>query len=169
MAASPSDDDDLLRYVERFAVVLAESGLPRMAARVFAFALADDADRYTAAELARGLRVSPAAISGAVRYLVQVGLLGKEREPGSRVDQYRIYDDDVWHRIYSQQTGVLERYEKAAADGVRTLGLHRPGGLRMRETQEFFAFMREELPSLLDRWRDRRQSMSTEQDAGRLR
>ena len=142
----------LLSYVERFALVLADSGLPRMPARVFAFVLADDAERYTAGELAAGLRVSPAAISGAVRYLVRAGLLGKERDPGARSDVYRIYDDDVWSRIYAQQIEVLARYEAAAADGVATLGLERPGGRRMAETQQFFAFLRSELPEMLARW-----------------
>jgi hypothetical protein len=142
----------LLAYVERFALVLSDSGLPRMPARVFAYVLADDAERYTAGELASGLRVSAAAISGAVRYLVQAGLLGKERDPGARSDVYRIYDDDVWSRIYGQQIGTLQRFEAAAADGVATLGLDRPGGRRMAETQEFFSFLRAELPEMLVRW-----------------
>src|ERR671910_2108093 len=100
------DHDELLRFVERFAMVLAESGIPRMPARVFAYVLAEDAERYTAADLARGLRVSLAAISGAVRYLVQVGLLAKEREPGSRSDHYRIFDEDIWGTIFSQRLPV---------------------------------------------------------------
>lgn len=150
--APPADREALLAYVERFALVLSDSGLPRMPARVFAYVLADDAERYTAGELASGLRVSAAAISGAVRYLVQAGLLGKERDPGARSDVYRIYDDDVWSRIYSQQVGALERFEAAAADGVATLGPDRPGGRRMAETQEFFAFLRAELPEMLVRW-----------------
>ena len=155
----PEDyDERLLRFVERFALVFTESGVPRMPARVFAYVLADDADRYTAGELAAGLRVSPAAISGAVRYLVQVGLLGKEREPGTRSDVYRIYDDDVWSRIYAQQAHVLESYESAAADGVNALGLDRPGGRRLEETRAFFAFMGDELPRMLARWQQHRES-----------
>ncbi|WP_448612872.1 GbsR/MarR family transcriptional regulator [Modestobacter sp. URMC 112] len=161
MSTPHADDADaaLLSYVERFALVLADSGLPRMAARVFAFVLADDAERYTAGELAAGLRVSPAAISGAVRFLVRAGLLGRERDPGARSDVYRIYDDDVWSTIYAQQIGVLATYEAAAADGVATLGLERPGGRRMAETQEFFAFLRSELPEMLDRWQAHRRSL----------
>ncbi|MDQ3326346.1 MAG: MarR family transcriptional regulator [Actinomycetota bacterium] len=156
----PEDyDERLLRFVERFALVFTESGVPRMPARVFAYVLADDADRYTAGELAAGLRVSPAAISGAVRYLVQVGLLGREREPGTRSDVYRIYDEDVWSRIYAQQATVLEQYEAAAADGVRTLGLDRPGGRRLEETRAFFEFMRADLPALMERWREHRRSL----------
>jgi predicted transcriptional regulator len=145
-------DAALLSFVERFALVLSESGLPRMPARVFAYVLADDAERYTAGELAAGLRVSPAAISGAVRHLVKAGLLGRERDPGARSDVYRIYDDDVWSRIYAQQVDALARFEAAAADGVATLGRERPGGRRMAETQAFFAFLRAELPGMLARW-----------------
>jgi DNA-binding transcriptional regulator GbsR (MarR family) len=79
-------DQDLLRAVERFAQTMEMSGMPRMAARVFAYVLAEDSDRYTAADLADGLRVSPAAVSGAVRYLVDARLLFREREPGTRSD-----------------------------------------------------------------------------------
>lgn len=159
-------EEDVLRFVERFALILSEAGIPRMPARVFAYVLADDADRYTAGELATGLRVSPAAISGAVRYLVQVGLLGKEREPGSRSDQYRIYDDDVWRAIVMQREPLLRRWEEGLAEGVALLGTARPGGRRLRETQEFFAFMRSELPQLLVRWRERKQSLSEGNGSG---
>ncbi len=158
-AGTGPGDEDLLRFVERFAMVLAEAGLPRMAARVFAFALADDADRYTAAELSAALRVSPAAISGAVRWLVQVGLLGREREPGVRVDQYRIYDDDVWGAITAHRLPLLKRWEDAAAEGVELLGTDRPGGRRLRESQEFFAFQREEAARVLQRWAEHKRAL----------
>lgn len=158
-ADDDSDDDRLLRFVERFALVFTESGVPRMPARVFAYVLAEDADRYTAGELAAGLRVSPAAISGAVRYLVQAGLLGKERVPGTRSDVYRIYDEDIWSRIYSQRTDLLDHYEAAAAEGVRTLGLDRPGGRRLEETRAFFAFLRDDLPLMVQRWQEHRRRL----------
>jgi DNA-binding transcriptional regulator GbsR (MarR family) len=139
---------------------LAELGLPRMPARVFAYVLADDAERYTAAELAAALRVSPAAISGAVRLLVQSGLLGREREPGARVDTYRIYDEDVWGTITAQREQMIEPFEQIAAEGVELLGAGTPGGRRLRETQEFYAFFRRRMPELLKEWRDYKQELS---------
>lgn len=154
----------VLRYVERFAQVLEQSGVPRMPARVFAYALAHDDDRYTAGELAEGLRVSPAAISGAVRYLVGTGLLAREREPGRRSDLYRIDDHDVWSRIYLQRSDLLRQYEKAADDGVATLGLDTRGGRRMRESREFFAFLRAEMEGVMDRWRDHKARLDAEHD-----
>ena len=55
------ENERQLRVVERIAAILSEAGIPRMSARVLAYMLADDADRYTAAALAEGLRISPAA------------------------------------------------------------------------------------------------------------
>lgn len=151
--------EDLLRYVERFALVLTGLGLPRMPARVFAYVLADDAERYTAADLASGLRVSPAAISGAVRTLVQSGLVGKEREPGARVDTYRVYDHDVWGMIVRQQIDSIGPFERLAAEGVELLGRDTPGGRRLLETREFCAFMRDRLPALLQEWAQHRRRL----------
>lgn len=155
----PVDREELLRFVERFAMALANSGMPRMPARVFAYILADDAERYTAAELAEALRVSPAAISGAVRTLVQARLVGKEREPGARVDTYRVYDDNVWHTIIMQREQLIEPFEQLAAEGAKLLGPETPGGRRMRETYEFYAFMHRKLGDLLDEWLEHKRAV----------
>ena len=69
---APRDADATLRFVEDFALLLVDAGVPRMPARVFACVLADDAGALTAGELAERLQVSPAAISGAVRWLTQM-------------------------------------------------------------------------------------------------
>ncbi|SFO70369.1 MarR family protein [Geodermatophilus dictyosporus] len=149
----------LLRFVERFALVLREAGMPPMPARVLAYALADDADRYTAGDLARGLDVSPAAISGAVRQLVQVGLLTRQREPGTRSDLYVLDDRDLWSRFMASELQALQRFVTAAEDGIEVLGLDRPGGRRLAETRDFLAFLHAELSDAVARWpaeRDRR-------------
>lgn len=155
----PPDRETLLRFVERFAMALANVGMARMPARVFAYVLADDAERYTAAELASALRVSPAAISGAVRTLVQARLVGKEREPGARVDTYRVYDADLWHTITMQREQLIEPFERLAAEGAELLGPDTPGGRRMRETQEFYAFMRRKLAGLLAEWQHHKRAV----------
>ncbi len=154
----------LLRFVERFALVLREAGMAPMPARVLAYALADDADRYTAGDLARGLGVSPAAISGAVRQLVQVGLLGREREPGTRSDLYVLDDRDLWSRFMTAELTSLHRFEEAVAGGLEVLGTERPGGRRLAETRDFMAFLHRELTDALDRWPAERDRLSAERD-----
>lgn len=153
------DHRNLLRAVERVATLLTDGGMPRMASRVFAYALADDSDRYTAADFAEGLQVSPAAISGAVRYLLDTRLLFKEREPGTRADLYRIYDDDVWSAIMSARLPLLEMWEQAVAEAADLIGPEHRGGRRLRETQEFFRFTRVELAATMERWKEHRRTL----------
>jgi hypothetical protein len=151
--------NDVTDFVERFASLLSvEGGMPRMPARVFACLLAADDGALTAAELASRLGVSPAAISGAVRYLVQVRLIMRVRKPGSRSDTYRL-GEDLWSEVYSGRSGQFARYEQVLADGIAELGPGHPAAGRLAETREFFAFLRIEMPALMERWREHRKTL----------
>jgi DNA-binding transcriptional regulator GbsR (MarR family) len=163
---SPRKDDTLLRFVERFALVITEAGLPRMQARVFAYALAEDSERYTAAELAEGLGVSRAAISSATRALVRGGLLGREREPGARVDTYRVYDNDIWEAINRARLPILEKYVDVLTQGIELLGSDSRGGQRLLETSAYLRFMSEELPKLNEEWHNRKDELVSKMRAG---
>jgi len=154
-APSAPGDPAQLQFIEHFALLLTEGGFPRMPARVFACLLADDAGRLTAGELSDRLRVSPAAVSGAVRYLTQVGLVIKGREPGARRDHYRLAND-LWYEVYGARNEMLTRWEAACGEGAELLGPDTPAGRRLRESQAFFAFLQAELPALMDRWREGR-------------
>lgn len=157
--ADGAADRDLLRAVERFAQTMEMSGMPRMAARVFAYVLAEDSDRYTAADLAEGLQVSPAAVSGAVRYLLDTRLLFREREPGMRSDLYRVYDDDVWSTIMAARLPILDHFIVGIDEAIALVGDDSPGGHRLVETREFFRFVQREMGEMLERWRDERRQL----------
>ena len=145
----------MARFVERFGSVLEEGGVPRMPARVFAALLATDSGRLTAAELAERLQISPAAVSGAVRYLIQTSLIAREREPGSRRDVYRLHND-VWYEAIVNREPLLRRWQREIEQGVEAVGAGSPAGRRLAETAEFFAFLQAEMPALLERWRAQR-------------
>jgi DNA-binding transcriptional regulator GbsR (MarR family) len=147
--------DEVSRFIERFASVLVEGGVPRMPARVFSALLVTDSGRLTAAELAELLQVSPAAISGAVRYLAQVSLITREREPGSRKDVYLLHDDQ-WYEAIVRREPLLTRWERAILDGIDAVGADTPAGARLRDTADFFEFLAAEMPALLTRWREQR-------------
>jgi hypothetical protein len=155
----PQDAHRLHQAVDELTAVLAQSGMPRMAARVFAYALAEDSDRYTAADFAEGLQISPAAVSGAVRHLVASRMLFKERAPGSRADQFRVYDDDAWSAILTARLPMLWMWEQAVRDAAELVGSDTRGGRRLRESGEFFAFIRDELAGILERWKQHRREL----------
>lgn len=143
---------DFAQAVERLGQVLEDSGVPRMPARVFAYILAEDRDRYTAAELAEGLQVSPAAISGAVRYLTQTRLVVKERRPSGRGDLFRVVDGDIWGTIMTARRSQMDDYVASLEKAVALLEPDSPGRARLEETRDYFAFAREGMVDLAERW-----------------
>ena len=157
--SAEQDLERLHQAVEQVTTVLAESGMPRMSARVFAYALAEDSDRYTAADFAEALQISPAAVSGAVRYLTAARLLFRERLAGSRADVYRVYDEDVWSAITTARLPMLWLWEQAVHDAAQLVGPDTRGGQRLEETEEFLRFVREEAGHMLDRWKQHRRAL----------
>jgi DNA-binding transcriptional regulator GbsR (MarR family) len=147
---------DLEQAVERLGSVLEDSGVPRMPARVFAYILAEDRDRYSAADLAEGLQVSPAAISGAVRYLTSTRLVVKERRPSGRGDLYRVVDGDVWGTIMSARLPLMDHYVASLEKAAAVLEPGSAGRTRVEETRDYFAFARDGMADLVQRWAARR-------------
>jgi DNA-binding transcriptional regulator GbsR (MarR family) len=152
------DPAAVLRFVERFTSLLGQSGFPRMPARVFVALLVTDSGSLTAAELADTLRVSPAAISSSVRYLIQVGLASREREPGSRRDRYWV-PDDIWYEVLRVREQVTARWVPTLQEGIEALGPGTPAAERLAETADFFEFLRKEAAELHARWQLHRASL----------
>lgn len=155
---SQRDPTEVERYVERLAGALVEMGTNRMGARVFAALMVSEEGRLTAAELAKRLQASPAAISGAVRYLEQVGMLHREREPGSRRDLYALHSN-LWFETIVDRERLLGRWGDRMREGVDILGPDTPGGKRLIETTAFFDFIAKEIPAMLERWREYRETL----------
>ncbi|MBM7171898.1 MarR family transcriptional regulator [Streptomyces sp. G44] len=132
--------------------------MPRMPARVFAALLASDSGALTAAELGERLRVSPAAVSGAVRYLAQQHMISREREPGTRRDLFRVHGNQ-WYEAIGNRDTVIKRWENALREGVAGLGADTPAGRRLAETLAFFEFIEAELAAMMDRWRVHREGL----------
>jgi DNA-binding transcriptional regulator GbsR (MarR family) len=153
------DEAAVRRFVERFALTMVEAGVPRMPARVFAALLGSEHGRLTAAELAAALQVSPAAISGAVRYLLQVKLIVRVRDPGERRDHYSL-PGSLWYETMTQRFDILDRWAADMKIGADAVGAGTPAADRLEETREFFEFLRDESSQLMEKWRVRRAGRS---------
>src|ERR1043165_9140229 len=127
------DPDVVSKFVESFAAQLVEAGMQRMPARVFAALLSSDEGTMPSAELGEQLRISPAAVSGAVRYLAQTHMVSREREPGSRRERYRVHGDQWYEALTNREAGI-QRWGGALRGGVPSLGPDPPAGRRMAET-----------------------------------
>ncbi|MFF0014637.1 GbsR/MarR family transcriptional regulator [Streptomyces sp. NPDC005374] len=156
--AAGRDQDAVSKFVESFAAQLVEAGMQRMPARVFAALLSSDEGTMTSAELGEQLRISPAAVSGAVRYLAQTHMVSREREPGSRRERYRVHGDQ-WYEALTNREAIIKRWESALREGVSSLGADTPAGRRMAETLAFFEFVEGEVAAMMERWRVHRHQL----------
>ncbi len=151
------DEEQVSRFAERFSAILVEAGLPRMPARAFVALLVSDSGSLTAADIAARLQASPAAVSGGVRYLIQVGLIRREGEPGSRRHHYRV-PGDVWQEMMKLRDRLMSRWTATMRDGIYILGAGTPAGIRMAESARYFDFVSGELPRTIARWEELRGS-----------
>ncbi|WP_427921638.1 GbsR/MarR family transcriptional regulator [Streptomyces sp. cg40] len=151
------DQEAVSKFVESFAAQLVEAGMQRMPARVFAALLSSDDGAMTSIELGEQLRISPAAVSGAVRYLAQTHMVSREREPGSRRERYVVHGDQ-WYEALTNREALIKRWEGALREGVSSLGADTPAGRRMAETLAFFEFVEGEVSAMMERWRVHRET-----------
>jgi DNA-binding transcriptional regulator GbsR (MarR family) len=134
-----------------------------MPARIFAALLTADSSRLTATELAGMLQASPAAVSGGVRYLIQLGLVSREGAPGSRRHLYRV-PDDVWNELLLHRDRLLQRWADVLREGIDVLGAGTPAGARIAESAHYFDFMNSQLANLLALWHEHRAAIDSGSD-----
>lgn len=136
---------------EELALVLSTHGMQRMTARVLAALLFTEQPTMTAGELGERLQASSGAVSGAIKMLTSVGLVERVPAPASRRDHYRLRDN-AWAIQYTNQNEVTAALLKAAEAGIATT---KDGSLarhRLTQMRDFYTFLMQEIPPLLDRW-----------------
>src|SRR5258708_2537107 len=106
--------------------------------------------RYLPGDLGGRRELGPAAVSGAVRYLIQIGMLAREPVPGSRRDRYRL-PDDAWYQASSLKGGLYKMIVDMAGEGVTALGGDQTAsGARVAELRDVFVFLQAGAGALLD-------------------
>ncbi|MGI8522279.1 MAG: GbsR/MarR family transcriptional regulator [Nocardioides sp.] len=145
-------------FVERMAAALTSAGLASLPSRIFAAVLIDDDGRMTAAEIGEALQVSPAAVSGAVKYLDGVGMVRRERERGSRRDVF-VIDDDAWRDTLLQVDNIYRPMISALEQGLSDLADDDPAQRRLAISSAFIEFIIDQMHGINDRWSVRRKEL----------
>ncbi|HKU11770.1 MAG TPA: MarR family transcriptional regulator [Sinomonas sp.] len=140
---------------ETSAAVLAAAGFPKMPARALMALVVSEEGWLTAAELGEVLGASPAAVSGAVRYLQTVGFVHRVSQPGSRRDRYAL-PDNAWYVASLRQNPVYERLADLADATAAALPEDSGARGRVSEMASFYRFLMSRLPELLDEWEQAR-------------
>ncbi|MFJ7421158.1 helix-turn-helix domain-containing protein [Streptomyces uncialis] len=146
------DAEAVRAYEETFTTVFMQSGLPKMTARVLVNLYTTDAGSLTAAELAAGLRISPASVSKAVTFLESQGLIRRERDERRR-ERY-IVDDDVMYQSTMAGARSTAHLGEVARQGVGVLGPDTQAAARLENIARFVDFVSESIARAADQARE---------------
>lgn len=137
------------------ATELAHQGFPPMPARVVMALTASEEGRMTAEELAAQLGASPAAISGAVRYLGTLGFVRATTLPGSRRHVYSL-PHEPWYTATLTKTGLYRNLIQLLTTASAGMPAGSAARARIEEMVDFFRFLERRMPELLEEWRQGR-------------
>ena len=149
--------DEEKNFVEEVGVVFEQTGLPRMAGRVFGWLLISDPLYQSSAELAEALMASKGSISTTTRLLIQIGLVERFVRPGERYDHFRLREDALQRTI---QHGLEDEIKLFLNISRKGLGLMKDEASVRRqwleEMYDRYTFLEKEFPVLMERWQRER-------------
>lgn len=134
-------------------------GVPRAAGEMVGYLMACDPPEQSAGEIGAGIHVSPASVSSNMRLLIGLGAVEPKSRRGDRKTYYRMKQDGWVAMVQAELTAFGE----LAAMGRRIKAIGSlPRGDGLDDMIAFSDFWQEELPILMARWRERRQSVREE-------
>jgi DNA-binding transcriptional regulator GbsR (MarR family) len=147
--------DARLQYADRVARVWARRyRVSPMAGRVVGYLLVCEPAWQSIDGLATALHASRSAAAGAVKDLMALGVLQRQRAAGERVDRVRVVIDQA--RGFDPEP--YREMADFAREGLRLLLDQSPQRCRQLEDMASLGdFLAERLPQLLAEWRDQQQ------------
>ncbi|MEZ5085658.1 MAG: helix-turn-helix domain-containing protein [Tessaracoccus sp.] len=143
-------DDATRRYSEQLAALLDGAGFPRMPARVLMALVTSPEGELTAEQISQTLGISPAAVSGAVRYLRSVQVVRVASLPGTRRRIYTLAPK--WYTITLSRSTMYGELREIVRLLPPSIGPDTPAGQRVREMADFYAYLSRRFPEILEEW-----------------
>ena len=146
------------RFVEEVGIVFGQTGLPRMAGRIFGRLLISDPPYQSPDELAEALIASKGSISTMTRLLIQMGLIERLGMPGERHDHFRIRSGAWQHLIRRGLEDEIKMVRQLAEHGLELLAdkTHLTQNW-LEEMRDIYAFLEQEFPAVVERWEQEHQ------------
>ena len=148
--------DEEKKFVEEVGIVFEQTGLPRMAGRIFGWLLISDPSYQSPDELAEALMASKGSISTMTRLLIQIGLIERLSLPGVRHDYFRLRPGAL-HQLIKESLVQITALRQLAEHGLELVeGKAPPTRQWLEEMRDTYAFFEREFPALLERWEQER-------------
>jgi len=149
------DDERARAYAGEVGLVLAQMGTTPAFGTLLGWLMICDPPQQTSAELSEATGLSKASVSTGMRVLQQSGLVRRVPAPG-RGHAYEIHEDAF--ALAVDPTARMRDFLAVVQAGLDLIGDDdAPRAARLARTRDFYVFMMERLPELMDEFRARRE------------
>ena len=157
MAEEPRDIQ-LRHLAEEMGILFQEMGGSAITGRILGRLLVSVPEQQSLTELAEYLGASKGAVSQATRQLVASGLIVKVPVPGTRSSYFRLRDN-AWVQVSRSKVTYATMMRALADKAVALLADEDPAHRhRAEEMAEFYRFMEDAFPRLLEEWLQSREN-----------
>lgn len=144
-------------FAEEVGIIFEQTGLPRMAGRIFGWLLISDPPHQSTGELAEALMASKGSISTITRLLIQTGLIERFSLPGVRHDYFRLQHNAWRHMIKRGVEDEIKMIHQIAERGLKLIAnRNHPNQKWLEEMRNTYASLEREFPALLERLEQKR-------------
>ena len=143
-------------FVEEAGIVFEQTGMARMAGRIFGWLLISDPPHQSTTELAEVLMASKGSISTMTRLLIRIGLIERISLPGHRHDYFRI-KPGAPHQLLKDSLDQTTAFRQLMERGLElTEGETTFNRQWLEEMRDMYIFFEREFPVLVERWEQQR-------------
>lgn len=141
------------QFIEEVGICFEQTGMPRMAGRIFGWLCISDPPYQSPAELAEILQASKGSISTTTRLLVQTGLIERFVLPGVRHDFFQLHKEALQKIIKHGLEDEIKMLKDLAERGLELLTGESSFRRRwLEEMLDRYTFLDEEFPLLMERY-----------------
>ncbi|MFC2041430.1 GbsR/MarR family transcriptional regulator [Chloroflexota bacterium] len=141
------------QFVEHVGIIFEQTGIPRMAGRIFGWLLISDPPHQSTSQLTEALMASKGSISTSTCLLIRLGLIERHSLLGIRHDYFRLCPDAWQHLIRHGLEDEIKMIRQLAEHGLELLADNAPLTRKwLGEMRDIYAFLEREFPALLERW-----------------
>jgi DNA-binding transcriptional regulator GbsR (MarR family) len=149
------------QFVEEVGIVFDNTGLPRMAGRIFGWLLISDPPYQSPAEIAEALMTSRGSISTMTRFLIQMGVIERIGKPGDRNDYFRVKQEQWKEFLGHGFIDEMKMFRQMAEHGLALMaGRDHPNRKLLETMHAVHSFLEREFPALVERWEREYQAKS---------
>lgn len=141
------------RYAEEFGLLYSTMGMPPAFGKLLGWLMICDPPQQTSAELAEALALSKGSVSTGMRMLEGAKLARRVARPGQRGHAYEVLPDGLVTGTVNGRA-IWSSISVLMAKGVELLGGEEvPQAQRVRVARDFFAFIAERVPDLIEEFK----------------